>query len=449
MFAGSFSLEAAERVCAAADVAPEDVPELVSRLADASMVLVGAGVGPIRYALLETLRQFGIESAAGEEDLTTARRRHAEYYTELAETAATALLGRDEAAAGSLLDAELANLRAAHQWAIAAGEADLAVRLVAALFRYALWRLQDELFRWAESTVGIAGAERHPQYPVVCGMASWGCGLRGEREAATGYARRGLAATGPDDPARFAPLEALGHVALWEGRLDEARDSLREASRLVPDRRDLLPVQTHALALTYDGRADEALAIAEAAQRQADRLGNPSMRAVLRFSRGEALMSRDPSGAAELLDEALHLAGTVQNRLVLGVAGVSATSIRARHGEPVEALRSFRATIDLWRSTSDWTHLWIGLRALVELLHRIGADQPAAVLLGAVSAAATAAPPYGEDAERLSRLGRSLADRLGSAGYTEALQRGRSMPDEQVIQYARAAIAQAHGDRSS
>ena len=443
VFAGTFSLDAAERVCAAAEVAAEDVPALVSRLADASMVLVGPGEGPVRYALLETLRQFGIESATGKDDLTSARRRHAEYYTGLAEAAGATLRGPDEATAGALLDVELANLRIAHRWAVAAAEADLAVRLVAALFRYALWRLHDELFRWAESTVEIAGVERHPQYPVVCGMASWGCGLRGQREAATAYARKGLVAAGPDDPARFAPLEALGHVALWEGRLDEARQCFQEASRLVPDRGDLLPLQAEALALTYDGRTDEALAIAEGGQQRADRLGNPSMRAVLRYSRGEALMGRDPMAAAALFDEALHIASAVRNRLVLGVASVSATSIRARHGEPVEALRSFRATIELWRSTSDWTHLWIGLRGLIELLHRIAADEPAAILQGAVSAADTAAPPYGEDAERLSRLGRSLTDRLGPAAYTAALQRGQSMSGERVIRYALAEIAHA------
>jgi hypothetical protein len=109
----------------------------------------------------------------------------------------------------------------------------------------------------------------------------------------------------------------------------------------------------------------------------------------------------------------------------------------------VDALHSFRTTIDLWRSTADWTHLWIGLRGLIELLHRIQADVPAAVLHGAVHTAETAAPPYGEDAERLSRLGRSLTDRLGSSTYAEAVERGRSMADEHVIQYALAEIARA------
>jgi predicted ATPase len=443
VFAGTFGLNAAERVCAGAGVAAGDVPELVSGLVDASMVLVGPGDGPVRYALLETLRQFGIESATSQGELILARRRHAEYYTELAETAGSALCGPDEAAAGSLLDAELANLRVAHRWALETAETDPAFRLAAALFRYALWRLHDEVLRWAESTVDLVGAEQHPQYPVVCGMASWGCGLRGQRTTAVMYAQKGLAAASPDDPARFAPLEALGHVALWEGRLDQARRYLQDASRLVADPGDLFPAQAHALALTYDGRIDEALAIAEAGQRHADQRGSPSMRAVLRFSRGEALAGRDPMAAAALLDEALHLASTVRNRLVLGVASVSATAIRARHGDPVDALRSFRATVDLWRSTSDWTHLWIGLRGLIELLHRVQSYEPAAVLHGAVYTADTAAPPYGEDADRLSRLGRSLATQLGSSTYAAAVHRGRSMTDEQMIDYAMAEIARA------
>lgn len=51
--------------------------------------------------------------------------------------------------------------------------------------------------------------------------------------------------------------------------------------------------------------------------------------------------------------------------------------------------------------------------------------------------------PYGEDAERLSRLGRALADRHGASTYAEAVQRGRSMAGEHVITYALTEIARA------
>ncbi|MFW6205005.1 MAG: BTAD domain-containing putative transcriptional regulator [Actinomycetota bacterium] len=444
VFAGEFTPAAAERVCAGHPVQQGEIVDLLGRLVDASMVTVGPPQGEISYRLLETLREYGRSHLAESGDLERLHRAHASYYAELAEEAGNGVRGPDEAAWVERIERDLANFREAHRWAMANGDPDLALRLSTSLFRYAVWRLNDEVLRWADAAANLAGADAHALWPHACGAAGWGCGLRGQRARALELAERGLAAASAGDhPGRLVLLEVQAHIALWEGRLDDCIALTDRAARLAADPYDLLPWTVQALALAYAGRTEEAIAAAEHARSHADRLGNPTMMALARYSVAEALLDRDPDAAAPVLDRVIELAGPVRSRVVLGVAGVSATALRARHGDPADALRSSAAVLELWAQTDDWTHLGVGLRSLAELFARVGADRAAAVLLGAVLDGGTGPPVYGADAERLAELAAALEDRLGARDLAAARSRGRSMAAAEVLDFARCEIDQA------
>ncbi|MFW6034369.1 MAG: ATP-binding protein, partial [bacterium] len=443
VFAGEFTPAAAEQVCAGHPIEPGEIVDLLGRLVDASMVTVGPPQGEVSYRLLETLRAYGREHLAESGDLDRYRQAHARYYASLAEQTALGVRGPDEAAWVDRIDRDLANFREAHRWAIANVDVDVAMRLSVSLFRYAVWRLRDEVLRWAEEAVDLAGAETHALWPAACGVAGWGCGLRGQRALALRLAERGLAAAPPEDPGRITLLEVQAHVALWEGRLDDCIDVMDRAAELATDPYELMPWTVRALALAYAGRTAEALATAEHAVHRADRLGNPTMMGLARYSVAEALMERDPDAAAPVLDQVIELAGSVQNWMVLGVAGVSSAALRARHGDPAVALRSSAKVLEVWAETSDWTHLWVGLRSLAELFARVGADRAAAVLLGAVVDGSTGPPVYGADAERLAELAAALEDRLGARELAAARSRGQAMAAAEVLGFARGEIDQA------
>ena len=59
VFAGGFTLDAAERVGAGGTVGRDEVVDLLAHLVDHSMVVPGPSGGQVRYSLLETLRQYG------------------------------------------------------------------------------------------------------------------------------------------------------------------------------------------------------------------------------------------------------------------------------------------------------------------------------------------------------------------------------------------------------
>ena len=59
VFAGGWTLDAAEEVCAGDDIASGDVLDLLVHLVNKSLVVVEAQAGEQRYLLLETLREYG------------------------------------------------------------------------------------------------------------------------------------------------------------------------------------------------------------------------------------------------------------------------------------------------------------------------------------------------------------------------------------------------------
>ena len=61
MFSGSFTLDAAEAVCAGVPLEAEDTLDGVAALVDRSLVVMEPGEGIARYRLLETVRQYGVE----------------------------------------------------------------------------------------------------------------------------------------------------------------------------------------------------------------------------------------------------------------------------------------------------------------------------------------------------------------------------------------------------
>ncbi|WP_433606234.1 BTAD domain-containing putative transcriptional regulator [Dactylosporangium sp. CA-139114] len=129
VFSGGASLELAERVCAGAGVGAELVLELLTSLAEKSLVVVAGGGGAPRYRLLGTIKEYAAQrlAEAGETDL--ARRAHLACCIELAEAADPHLRRAEQLQWLAVLEAEHDNIAAAMRAAIAGGDAHAAMRL--------------------------------------------------------------------------------------------------------------------------------------------------------------------------------------------------------------------------------------------------------------------------------------------------------------------------------
>jgi predicted ATPase len=131
VFSGGASLEAAERVCAGDAVVPEDVLELLTSLAEKSLLLA-EGDGVPRFRMLGTIKEYAAQRLAEAGESEPARQAHLAYFTDLTETAEPRLRRAEQLEWLATLDGERDNIGAAMRGAIAAGEAQAAMRLAAA-----------------------------------------------------------------------------------------------------------------------------------------------------------------------------------------------------------------------------------------------------------------------------------------------------------------------------
>jgi hypothetical protein len=116
VFAGGCTLESAEAVCPDEAMAASDVLAGISRLVEHSLVSVDSAADPVRYTMLEPVRQYAGEHLAASGEGAPLRDRHAAWMLTLAERAETGLVGREQAWWLRLFDAEHPNLRSALRW---------------------------------------------------------------------------------------------------------------------------------------------------------------------------------------------------------------------------------------------------------------------------------------------------------------------------------------------
>jgi predicted ATPase/DNA-binding SARP family transcriptional activator len=147
VFAGGFTVQAAEaigRVRGEATLHPNSVLDLVSSLAEQSLLRRAAGTDDDpRFTMLETIREYALERLAASGDAAAVQARHAAFFLDLAEQAAPELTGADSAVWMNRLDAEHDNLRATLATLSQNGNPLGELRLAGALWRF--WWLRGHL----------------------------------------------------------------------------------------------------------------------------------------------------------------------------------------------------------------------------------------------------------------------------------------------------------------
>jgi predicted ATPase len=141
VFAGGWTLEAAESVCAGDRLDAGDVMDLMLQLVDKSLVLVDEQRRKGRYRFLEMIRQYAGEKLLDAGEAAAVRKRHRDSYLILAEQAEPHLQGGEQREWLDRLEVEHDNLRAALDWSHGQlDDASLELRLAAALGRFWHWR---------------------------------------------------------------------------------------------------------------------------------------------------------------------------------------------------------------------------------------------------------------------------------------------------------------------
>ena len=122
VFAGGWTLEAAEDICTGVGIESYDVLDLLTQLVNKSLVIMVEHTqsGETRYRMLETIRQYAREKLLKAGDSEIIRDRHLVYFVKLSEQAEYGLYRTDQLFWFNKLEDELDNIRMAMEWATSA-----------------------------------------------------------------------------------------------------------------------------------------------------------------------------------------------------------------------------------------------------------------------------------------------------------------------------------------
>jgi DNA-binding SARP family transcriptional activator len=444
VFFGGFTLPAAERIAAGGGIRPEAMLELLTRLADKSLLRVEHARGNSRYFFLAIIRDYARERLieASESDLV--RRIHLEYFPELAELAA-ARIERFEGKAGleaelDRLDDELPNIRRAFEFAQEAGHPIAALRMAGPLGRYAYLRGHYlQIRQWMDAAVTScpdAAADLRAKALLGSGrlallQCDYAPAVR-RLEAALRLYRE------LEDPRGIASsLQVLGSVAREQGRYARAVELHAESLAIAEAAGDRWATAS----------AHGYLAFASWLQRDFARAGEEARTALAIFSDlGDvegiawslislgtvARYQGDGERAAELLAESLSLSEGIGFREGIAWAVEQLGLLAAADGD-LAAVAMLRRSFDLHSELRDRWRLSSVLEDLASIALARADAQQAARLLGAAEAIRDAigtviAPCERRQHNQTSKTVRAL---LGDEAFDTALRQGAlASPDE-------------------
>ncbi|MGH9181439.1 MAG: ATP-binding protein, partial [Acidimicrobiales bacterium] len=386
VFAGGFSLRAAEQVCAGGYLEPAGTLGLVAALVDRSLVLMEpAAAGGTRYRLLETLRQFGRARLGQSNEGPAVADRHLAWAMDLATQADRRLGGPDQ---GRWLEAlELAHddIGAALVWAGRVSP-EAALRLVGDLGRF--WEIRGHLFsgrRFLEAALAAAGPDPSPGRARALDWAGTLAQQQGDYAEAGAHFRAGLAAHRAlgHDRGVAAGLHGLGNLAILRGDLVQAR-RLYEESLAIGRRSGDEEVEAAALAnlgSVAENQGDLAAAETLFGQSLAVRrpLGDEHAIALVTGNLGYvAFQTGDLARARRLLDDSLAMRRRLGDRAGTANALGNLGYLSLVEGDLAEARSLLRLSLDLAEAVGDRRAAALARLRLARVA-RAGGDTAAAV----------------------------------------------------------------------
>jgi non-specific serine/threonine protein kinase len=390
VFAGGWSLEAVETVCAGRGLAQGDVLEVLTHLVEKSLVVFEeaaegtaryrlletmrqydgerqAQAGEARYRLLETVRQYARDRLSESEDGPAVRGRHRDYFTAFAEEAQPRLNGSGQQVWSLWLEVEHDNLRSAIEWCREdPGGAEAGLRLTSAMAWF--WathgylsegrqHLREALARESRSRTKVRGEALNSAALLACHMADYAIAHLHYKESLAIWSELG------DSSGIAATLTALGLIKREQGDQATALSYLEKslAMQQKAGERQNSANTIYWLGCIAEARGDLARArlLLEEAYAIDLEFGQRAGHAAWRL--GDVLCQQgDYAGAGTLLTQSLQVAGELGDKVLAMSALENLAWLVHAQGESERSARLYggadglRATFGYTLSQSDY-----------------------------------------------------------------------------------------------
>jgi non-specific serine/threonine protein kinase len=444
IFAGGFTLEAAEAICSDEGINKAEILDVLARLVDKSLVMVEEREGEIRYRFLETIRQYSQERLWEAGEVAYLQERHWTWYTGLVERAGLDLLGKEQVAWFNRFEREHDNLRAALRCLLERGEAGIAARIGGGAFWH-FWLYRGYLTEGRNILEPIL-----TQYSEQTSTRAWvllNAGVlayyQNDFTQADILLEESLAlsrALPPDRRLIAYVLLSLGYLRHSRGDDEQATTFYEECLPLLRELGDkyvlTLALSAWGLALLSLGEYKRARTLCEESLALARELGTPDRIAASLTDLALAVLEQgNDEQARALCEESLairqqlgHKGGYAHTLSILG-------RVALQQGDVERATRFYKESLVLRQETGEKE----GIAALLEGLARVaairGQTRSAAHLYGAAEALrntmGTPLPPN----ERTSHEHTVAAVRadLDETAFAQAWAEGRAMELSQAM----------------
>ncbi|MFJ8812949.1 LuxR C-terminal-related transcriptional regulator [Amycolatopsis thermoflava] len=373
VFAGAFALSDAEEVCADGGIARAEIFEVLSGLVDKSIVLrEGAGEEP-RYRLLETIKAYGHERLVAEGAELTLRRRHRDYYLDLAERSEDCWFGPNQVRWCARLQGAQANFWAALDFCLTTpGEQVTGLRMAGALifFWNACGHLKDGRYWLGRALEAVD--EPAPEKAKALWVNGYVAMTQGDNKAAMrSFAECLELAAQIDDPvARAYCQQFRGSAEQFKGNLHEAETLLEEAVRShqaggVVNSLTVLATSQLAFVSCLIGKADRAIELCEDSGAVSELHGEQWALSWSNWVRGLAQWTLgDQKAAAAALCDSLTAKHALDDRLGMSACVELLAWVAIEENDARRAVQLLGAAKALWASIG---HPLFGSRELLRV----------------------------------------------------------------------------------
>lgn len=382
-FAGGFTLDAAEAVCAGEGLEPAEILNLLSNLVDRSLVLVDDIAAEPRYTLLETINEYGRERLEAADEDVRIRDRHLDHFATLARHTAPALLAAQQGAALDRLLPDHDNLRAALEWAHTGLDGPRLLRMAVDLIFF--WFLTGH-FKEGDGWLHRAIGDESQLDAKLRAQACWGRAYLnyygGDFTAAYDIAvdAKAMAEAAGDSATVARALDTIGSLMQLSAPA-AALPILREAAELAgaegDDWSNADSLQKCAFCHLWQDRYGAALPLLDEALVIARRLGNPFLLAWHWIGYGWATLRRGnlPTARAMLVDAGRAAADAREPMTMIFAAWFQAEAeLQAGECKAAETILS-ECDVELHRRGAITFHRSF-VQSLLKRTHLIANEQP-------------------------------------------------------------------------
>lgn len=387
VFVGGWALEAAEAICPEPGESAITVLDGLTSLLDKNLLQQQSkreNEEP-RFVMLETIREYGLESLANSGELAATRQAHARYYMRLVEKTGLQPGHPGQRVGLERMEREHDNLRAAMRWMLERDEAgedaenrqELALRYGVALRPF--WIIHGHWHEgraFLEQALAISAGSKTPARAKALVAAASLAVYQIDYERGETLCREGLALCrkyGDSAGAAFS-LHLLGSLAWQQGNFAPARALMEESLalyRAIGDKNGIaFSLSDLAAMATPQGEYARAQALLEESLALDRELGDSRHRAISLASLALALFvsQGDTERVVSLLEESLALARGLDDKALTARALSHSALVALHQGYAVTARRLVEESVALHRETGDrWGNSWsLAILARVE-----------------------------------------------------------------------------------